>query len=107
MGDFNRDGNPDLAVANYDSNNVSLLLNTSNLTITSLPPTVITKATKSVTATSATLNGTLHSLVSAYPVQVSFQWGLTNSYGNETDPESKTTTGNFTASLTSLTPGTT
>ena len=26
VGDFNRDGNPDLAVANYGSNNVSILL---------------------------------------------------------------------------------
>ena len=26
MGDFNSDGNPDLAVANYNSNNVSVLL---------------------------------------------------------------------------------
>jgi len=39
VGDFNADGRPDLAVANYFSNNVSVLLNTGS----GFPPPVITQ----------------------------------------------------------------
>ena len=39
VGDFNRDGKPDLAVANYGSNNVSILLNTPPPTVTGVNPT--------------------------------------------------------------------
>jgi hypothetical protein len=39
VGDFNGDGQPDLAVANFHSNNVSVLLNITSVTITGSPAT--------------------------------------------------------------------
>jgi hypothetical protein len=69
---------------------------------------VTTSAATNVTATSATLNGSLSSLGGSSSAQVSFQWGLTTGYGNETaPPQTMTATGAFSAPLSGLTPGTT
>jgi hypothetical protein len=76
-----------------------------NLTITGTPPTVTTNAATNITCTTATLNGNLTSRGTASSVQVSFEWGLTEAYGNTTTPQTKNSTGTFSASISGLTPG--
>ncbi len=71
------------------------------------PPTVSTTTATSVTSTSATLNGTLDDLGTASTVDVSFEYGLTTAYGNETTPQVMTTIGPFSFNLSSLSPNTT
>jgi len=71
------------------------------------PPVATTSDAAKIKTTSATLRGTLDDLGSAASVSVSFEWGLTISYGNETTPESKTATGKYDADLSGLTPNTT
>jgi hypothetical protein len=76
-----------------------------NLTVAGTPPTVVTNAaTNNTTCTTATLNGNLTSRGTASSVQVSFEWGLTEAYGNPTTPQTKNSTGTFSANLTGLTP---
>jgi len=70
-------------------------------------PAVTTDAASGVTTNSATLNGTLTSLGNASSVDVSFEWGLTASYGNETSPQTMPATGDFNALISGLDPGTT
>ncbi|GAI45628.1 unnamed protein product, partial [marine sediment metagenome] len=70
-------------------------------------PTVVTAAASSLRTTSATLNGTLNDLGSALEVTVSFEWGTTTAYGNETTAQAMTDTGSFTVSLTGLSSNTT
>jgi predicted phage tail protein len=77
------------------------------VTAQSMPPAVTTSAATSLTTTSATLNGSLTALGTATSDNVSFEWGLTTSYGNTTTPEAKTAIGTFSANLTGLTAGTT
>ena len=72
-----------------------------------VPPTVVTNAETAVTAYSATLNGNLNGLGTASPVQVSFEWGLTPSYGFETTPQDVYATGPFNSGLSGLAPNTT
>jgi hypothetical protein len=55
VGDFNRDGNPDLATANCISNNVSVLLNTS----APLPPPTVTGVNPTSGIQGETLNVTI------------------------------------------------
>ena len=71
------------------------------------PPTVVTNAATNITTTSAILNGNLTSMGTANLVNVSFEWGETINYGNETTPQGLTSAGNFSAPLTGLSPGTT
>jgi len=71
------------------------------------PPSVTTNTASGITTTTATLNGNLTALGTATTVQVSFEWGLTTSYGNTTTPQPKTSTGSFNSSLTNLTSNTT
>jgi len=71
------------------------------------PPTVVTAAASSLSTTSATLNGSLDDLGNASSVDVSFEWGTTTAYGNETSTQEMTSTGTFTASLTGLSSNTT
>src|SRR4030042_5913501 len=61
----------------------------SDLTFTTgtTPPTVITNAATNITDNSATLNGDLTSMGGVTTVNVSFEWGLTTSYGNETSQQ--------------------
>ena len=52
VGDFNSDSNPDLAVANYASSNVSVLLNTCSPATTATPtPKIIPTNTPEITST--------------------------------------------------------
>ena len=76
-------------------------------TKSSIPPTSVTEAVSAVTATSATLNGILTSLGTATPVNISFEYGTTTSYGSTAAgvPTTLTSAGAFTANLTGLTPG--
>ena len=70
-------------------------------------PTVATNAADNIGTNSAILNGTLSDLGSASSVDVSFEWGETDSYGNETSSETKSSTGSFNFDLDSLSPNTT
>ena len=69
------------------------------------PPAVITNAASDIVANSATLNGELTSLGTATSVDVSFEWGLTTSYGNETTPQAMIGTGAFNDGIGGLDPG--
>ena len=74
------------------------------------PPAVTTDAATDVTTESATLNGSLDSLGDYTTVDVSFEWGTTlgGPYPNETTPpEAMTSTGAFSANLSSLSSDTT
>ena len=71
------------------------------------PPMVITTTATDVTSNSATLNGTLYNLGSATSVQVSFEWGNTTNYGNETPEQTESLPTVFSADISGLTPGTT
>jgi len=72
-------------------------------------PTVTTNAASNLATTSATLNGTLTDKGTADNVTVSFEWGLTTSYGSPAagTPPSMSAAGTFTANLSGLTAGTT
>ncbi len=72
-------------------------------------PSATTNPASALTATAATLNGNLTSLGSSTSVTVSFQYGLTTSYGSTAAgvPSSLTAPGTFTASVSALTAGTT
>jgi hypothetical protein len=71
-----------------------------------LPPSVTTGAPTNVGTRLATLNGNLASLGTASQVQVSFQWGLTLSYGNQTTPQTMSSPGPFSINVTVLSPDT-
>ncbi|MFA5559472.1 MAG: fibronectin type III domain-containing protein, partial [Methanofastidiosum sp.] len=71
-----------------------------------LPPTVTTDPPTNITATTATLNGTLDD-DGGEECDCSFEWGETDSYGNSTTPVSKETGQSFSANLTDLDPNTT
>ncbi len=73
---------------------------------TKTPPTVTTVAATSIGVRSATLNGQLDSLGTASPVNVSFEYGTTDSYGSETAAQQMTSPGVFTTGIAGLTPGT-
>ncbi|MFA5064886.1 MAG: CARDB domain-containing protein [Dehalococcoidia bacterium] len=74
------------------------------------PPSVSTNEATDVTDSSATLNGTLHSLGSAPTVNVSFQYGTTSGmYSNETPAQALGAPSDFDSDhdLAGLSPGTT
>ena len=72
------------------------------------PPTVETALAAIMDGTSAHLNGRLYSTGSASSVTVSFQWGTSpGTYGRTTTAETMQVPGNFSSTLTRLTPGTT
>ena len=79
------------------------------LTITNGPvaTTVATNAATNVTSSGATPNGNLSAMGTASSVQVSFQWGLTTAYGNETTSQTRTSTGTFSAAISELIAGAT
>jgi len=76
-------------------------------TTTGTPPTIGTRAARNVTSNSAKLVGALKNLGTASSVGVSFEWGLTTAYGNETPTRVKSATGGFSRKITGLLPGTT
>ena len=64
------------------------------------PPSANTTASTDVTASSATLNGSLDSLGNYSPVNVSFQWGTTSgALDHETTSQETTETGTFSAGI--------
>ena len=68
-----------------------------------VPLGVITGSASSLSAASATLNGTLDGLGYASSVQVYFQWGTTTAYsGGTTDAQTMTHAGAFSASVSPL-----
>ena len=98
----------DAGVAHSEAGNPNAASTSTDNTVTydNIAPTVTTNAASDVTPTSATLNGNLTSRGTASSVDVSFEWGLTQSYGNETTPQSMTGIGTFSAGLGSLIPDT-
>ncbi|MBK7212509.1 MAG: T9SS type A sorting domain-containing protein [Bacteroidales bacterium] len=85
----------------------SLLITMSNQV--PIPPSVITLAATNITFTDARMNGSVNA--NNYSSNVSFEWGLTNTYGNTANATPVLVTGNTVtpvlANLTGLTPGTT
>ena len=73
----------------------------------STPLTVTTIDATGIRTTAATLNGNLDGLGAADSVDVSFEWGTTTDYGNETTPVVRTENGGITADLSGLAPNTT
>lgn len=74
---------------------------------TPVPPSTTTQAASSVGANGATLNSDLTDLGTASSVAMSFQWGLTTSYGGQTSSTNLTSTGSNAVALTGLQPSTT
>ncbi len=71
------------------------------------PPQVVTVGISGLTTSSVTLYGSLEECGFAHSVQVSFEWGLDTTYGNETTSEDMISIGNFSTSIDDLNPGTT
>jgi len=67
-----------------------------------VPPAVTTAGASGVGAENATLNGNLTTPGSLIPVEVSFEYGTTSSYGTGTSPQSMTDAGSFCASISGL-----
>lgn len=70
-------------------------------------PSVNTVVASNVTATAATLNGTLMSLGGASSANVNFEYGTTTAYGSATPTQSLTAGGSFKNNITGLEPNTT
>jgi len=72
-------------------------------------PLVATGGARTITSSSATLNGSLANMGAASTVNVSYQWGTTQGgpYPNSTTPQAMTAAGPFSAGLTGLAPKTT
>jgi len=77
------------------------------VTVLATPPMVTTSDASDITTNSATLNGNLDDLGTASTVDVSFEWGLDTSYGNESTPQAIATTGPFSFNLSDLLSNTT
>ena len=73
------------------------------------PPSVTTNPATSISTTTATLSGNLSAMGSATIANVSFEYGLTTSYGNTAtgSPATRTVPGIFSAALAGLNVGTT
>jgi len=78
-----------------------------DLTVLATAPSLVTSAATSVTTSRATLRGNLANFGTALSADVSFEWGRTTAYGNETTAQAMTSTGSFNFSLTGLSDGTT
>jgi FG-GAP-like repeat len=74
-GDFNGDGRPDLAIANFGSSNVSVLLDVI------APASATTGAVTTVDRTTATLNGTVDRSDPDVPARYHFDYGTSTAYG--------------------------
>lgn len=101
------DGSPDLYgfVGLIDEVRIYDIALTAEQLVT--PPTVTTNNATSITGSSAVLSGNLTSLGTAISANVSYQWGLSANYTNETPGQVMNSTGNFSANLTSLSANTT
>ena len=80
------DSAPDMGC--YEFNYISILLRILDVT--------------NIDYTSATLNGTLTDLGGRSQVKVWFEWGETDSYGNSTSKQTKSSTGDFSAHISGL-----
>ncbi|GEM_PF-1765089 len=78
-----------------------------DLSLGTAPAAATTGAASGISATTATLNGSLVQLGGAASAAVSFQWGITTAYGSETVGQTLTAPGAFAAILSALTPATT
>ena len=78
-----------------------------NLTIGTTSLSVSTGAATVIGSRIAMLNGNLSNMGGLSPVNVYFRYGIVPTYGSITGSQSRTTTGDFTADLSSLTPSTT
>ena len=98
-----------LIVENVTPNSSSFTLQNYSVEFgpTNTAPTVTTNAAGNITANSATLNGNLTSLGTAGNATVSFEWGNTTSYGNETPAQIISAPGIFSGNITGLSPDTT
>jgi hypothetical protein len=65
-------------------------------------PTVTTQSVSNITATTATLNGTITATGGTDPTLRGFEYGLTNTYGQTISTVGSYSTGAYTASLTDL-----
>ena len=72
-----------------------------------LAPTVLTEMATGITVNSAFLKGTLSDMGSSSSVSVSFDWGLTTSYGNTTTASSMTYIGASSSAINNLKDNTT
>jgi hypothetical protein len=70
-------------------------------------PSVSTSSATNVGSNQATLNGELSSMGGASSCTVYFEYGTTTTYGSTTSPQSMGSTGSFSQSVSSLSPGTT
>jgi len=70
-------------------------------------PQVQTNSASSIQNTSATLNGNLYGLGGDYSATVWFQWGISSSYGYETNHTNQIYTGTFSRYISNLAPNTT
>ncbi|MBM4445614.1 MAG: hypothetical protein FJ020_10025, partial [Chloroflexi bacterium] len=79
-----------------------------SFTTTTTPPSVVTGNATRITATAATLNGSLASTGSAEDASVSFEWGTAaGEYLQETAPQTLAAAGPFSFGLSGLSPGVT
>ncbi|MDO8715650.1 MAG: Vps62-related protein [Dehalococcoidales bacterium] len=67
-----------------------------------ISPKIVAMAPTIITPTSVRLNGALASLGTANNATVSFEWGSTSSYGNNTTPNVIAATGSFSADIDNL-----
>jgi phosphodiesterase/alkaline phosphatase D-like protein len=95
------------AVANGGINGIT---RGSDVTITtgSVPPTVSTLGSSTVTNSTALVSGNLTAIGTAPGISLSFEYGLTTSYGASVTatPASSSAPASFTATISGLTPGT-
>jgi len=73
----------------------------------SAPLTVTTIGAIGVQATAASISANVDGLGAEDSANVSFEWGTTTDYGNETTPEVRSENGRITANLSDLAPNTT
>jgi hypothetical protein len=80
-----------------------------NFTTVSVPPTVITFGSGSITGSSAVVSGNVTAMGTASTVALSFEYGLTTGYGSSVaaNPTSSPSAASFTATITGLAAGTT
>ncbi len=67
-----------------------------------IPPTVITGSATNVLTDTVTINGTLESLGTSATILVYFEWGTSDSYGYQTNPQLMSGTGDFHGGLDGL-----
>jgi hypothetical protein len=90
-----------------NSDNISSLFENNELPSPPQEPEVTTNDATNIGYDNATLNGNLDNLGGAANLDVFFQYGTTQSYGDNTSKQNKTAAGSFSANISGLTVGTT